>query len=64
MPLFVNQSTVLERENSEIPQREEDDGGVGGGGVAMEGLTEEVGTSKSFSESRSFSGRRLLGVHE
>lgn len=30
MPLFVNQSAVSERENSENPQREEDDGGTGG----------------------------------
>lgn len=33
-------------------------------GVVVKGLTEEAGTSNSFSESRSFSGRRFLGVHE
>lgn len=62
MPLFVNQSAVSERENSKNPQGEEED--EGGGGVAVEGLTEEAGTSSPFSESRSFSGRRFLGVHE
>ena len=34
MPLFVNQSAVSERENSENPQREEEDeGGEAAGGV-------------------------------
>ena len=31
MPLFVNQSAVSERENSENPQREEEDKGGDGG---------------------------------
>lgn len=33
MPLFVNQSAVSERENSENPQREEEDGGEAGRGA-------------------------------
>lgn len=35
-----------------------------GGGVVVDGPTEEAGTSKSFSESRSFCGRWFLGVQE
>lgn len=46
-----------------IPRGRKKTGGKPGG-VVVEGLTEEAGTSNSFSESRSFSGRRFLGVHE
>lgn len=63
MPLFVNQSAVSERENSQNPQREEGERGAGGAGDdGGEEGREGAGTSNSFSESLSFSGRRFLGV--